>query len=62
MDPIDPLDHPDLLRLASNFHRNLLATLADVGDQLQQIVATSEVLSNSSDTQETLRGRIWEVS
>ncbi|KAK3709781.1 hypothetical protein RRG08_028814 [Elysia crispata] len=61
MDPVDPLEHPDLLRLASNFHRNLLATLSDVGDQLQQIIATSEVLSNSSETQESLRGRIWET-
>ncbi|RUS75924.1 hypothetical protein EGW08_016312 [Elysia chlorotica] len=61
MELVDPLEHPDLLRLASNFHRNLLATLSDVGDQLQQIIATSEVLSNSSDTHETLRGRIWET-
>ncbi|GFS16128.1 hypothetical protein ElyMa_003206400 [Elysia marginata] len=61
MDPMDPLDHPDLLRLNSNFHRNLIATLSDVGDQLQQIVATSEMLSSSSDTQESLRRGIWET-
>lgn len=63
MDPIDPLAHPDLLRLNSNFHRNLLATLSDVGDQLQQIIAASEVLSNSSDTdtQESIQRGIWET-
>ncbi|GFN74385.1 hypothetical protein PoB_000089100 [Plakobranchus ocellatus] len=60
-DPASPLDHPDLLRLSSNFHQNLLATLADVGDQLQQVVNTSEVLSNSSDAQESLGGAVWEI-